>query len=201
MNVPARAAGSPPGVRRTRWTRSSIPSWYSCGTSTRTTTAALRPRARRPLAADRPVHRRHRPHDGAPPLFALLRQGDERHGAGRLSGAVRACFHQGLGAVGRIEDVDARQRRGPEALVATYGADAVRLYVLFMGPADQDMEWTPSGIEGIARFLRRLWRVVNEVATTTRHGAKARWRRAHATIAKVTDDIGRRLQFPRRSRR
>ena len=53
---------------------------------------------------------------------------------------------------------------GPDDLVDDYGADAVRTYILFMGPADQDMEWTDSGVEGVVRFLRRLWRVVHEVA-------------------------------------
>jgi leucyl-tRNA synthetase len=74
----------------------------------------------------------------------------------------------------------------------------VRLYILFMGPADQDMEWTDSGIEGIARFVRRLWRVVGEVAERTPAGAPGDSplvRRASATIAKVTDDIERRFQF------
>ncbi len=86
---------------------------------------------------------------------------------------------------------------GPSGLVDAYGADTVRLYILFMGPADQDMEWTPSGIEGIARFLRRLWWVVNEVAEADpRPGEEAELtRKAHETIAKVTDDIGRRFQF------
>ncbi len=67
-----------------------------------------------------------------------------------------------------------------------------------MGPADQDMEWTEEGVEGISRFLRRLWRIVNEVAET-RHGRRARstdlTRAAHRTIARVTDDIDRRFQF------
>jgi len=49
-------------------------------------------------------------------------------------------------------------------IIARYGADTVRLTILFMGPADQDMEWTPDGAEGIGRFLRRLWRLVHEVA-------------------------------------
>src|SRR3712207_4856041 len=52
---------------------------------------------------------------------------------------------------------------GPHQLVETYGADPVRLYILLIGPADQDMEWTQSGIEGMVRFVRRLWRVVGEV--------------------------------------
>ena len=53
---------------------------------------------------------------------------------------------------------------GPDEVVDAYGADPVRLYILFMGPADQDMEWTDAGIEGMVRFVRRLWRVVHEVA-------------------------------------
>ena len=86
---------------------------------------------------------------------------------------------------------------GPDPLVVEYGADAVRTYILFMGPADQDMEWTDTGIEGVVRFLRRLWRVVIEVADQPSPTAvdTPLARKAHATIAKVTDDIGRRFQF------
>ena len=49
-------------------------------------------------------------------------------------------------------------------LVDRYGADALRLYILFMGPAAQDKEWQDTGVEGMWRFLTRLWRVVNEQA-------------------------------------
>ncbi|HEX2495686.1 MAG TPA: class I tRNA ligase family protein, partial [Gaiellaceae bacterium] len=87
----------------------------------------------------------------------------------------------------------------PDALVDEYGADAVRTYILFMGPADQDLEWTDTGIEGIVRFLRRLWRVVLEIAEgAPTDGAAADTplaRKAHTTVAKVTDDIERRFQF------
>jgi leucyl-tRNA synthetase len=78
-----------------------------------------------------------------------------------------------------------------------YGADAVRTFVLFMGPADQDMEWQDSGFEGVWRFLNRLWRVVHEQARKPRVDAPdtALARKAHATIAKVTDDIDRRFLF------
>jgi leucyl-tRNA synthetase len=87
---------------------------------------------------------------------------------------------------------------GPDAIVEMYGADAVRLYILFMGPADQDMEWDPNGAEGIVRFLRKLWRVAVEVAESApaegaREGELAR--KANETIARVTDDIGRRFVF------
>ncbi|MDX6401053.1 MAG: leucyl-tRNA synthetase [Gaiellaceae bacterium] len=87
----------------------------------------------------------------------------------------------------------------PDELVESYGADATRLSIMFIGPADQDMEWTPSGVEGMQRFLRRLWRVVGEVADSSptegspENGALRR--RGHRTIARATDDLGRRQQF------
>jgi leucyl-tRNA synthetase len=87
---------------------------------------------------------------------------------------------------------------GPDTVVERYGADAIRLCILFLGPADQDMEWTEESAEAMARFVRRLWRVVNEVAAQAPHGAPAGGplaRKAHATIAKATDDIGRRFAF------
>ena len=87
---------------------------------------------------------------------------------------------------------------GPDAFVAEYGADPVRLYILFIGPAEQDMEFTDSGLEGMLRFVRRLWRIVNEVAETAPEagdGTSPLGRKAHATIARVTDDIGRRESF------
>ena len=87
---------------------------------------------------------------------------------------------------------------GPDGFVERYGADACRLNILFLGPADQDMEWTETSVEGMARFVRRLWRVVQEVAEQAPEGAPengALARKAHATIAKVTDDVGRRFAF------
>jgi leucyl-tRNA synthetase len=85
----------------------------------------------------------------------------------------------------------------PDPLIERHGADAVRLYILFMGPADDDIEWKDAGIEGMSRFLGRLWRLGLEVAAaggeSVAEGPLVR--RAHATIAKVTDDIERRFQF------
>jgi leucyl-tRNA synthetase len=106
-------------------------------------------------------------------------------------------FHQGWVQMGGTKMSKTRGNvTGPEELVEEYGADAVRLYILFMGPADQDMEWTPTGIEGITRFVRRLWRVVDEVAEGASDGdAGPLTLKAHATIARATDDIGRRFQF------
>jgi leucyl-tRNA synthetase len=86
---------------------------------------------------------------------------------------------------------------GPDELLDEYGADAIRLYILFMGPADQDMAWTDEGVEGIVRFIRRLYRLVSEVAERSQPGEPVGElaRKAHETIAKVSDDIGRRQSF------
>jgi leucyl-tRNA synthetase len=107
-------------------------------------------------------------------------------------------FHQGWVRSGGSKMSKSRGNvTAPDQLAATLGADAVRLYILFMGPADQDMEWTEEGVEGIARFLRRLWRVVNEVADSRSRGEPSGplARKAHETIARVSDDIGRRFVF------
>ena len=87
---------------------------------------------------------------------------------------------------------------GPDDYVEEFGADAVRLYILFIGPADQDMEWTEDGVEAMARFVRRLWRIVHDVAENAPApggGDGSLARKTHATIAKVTDDVGRRYAF------
>jgi leucyl-tRNA synthetase len=86
----------------------------------------------------------------------------------------------------------------PDQYVDRFGAEAVRLYVLFMGPAEADKEWQDAGIEGMFRFLGRLWRLGIEVAGAEPNGVPASGplvQRAHETIAKVTDDIERRFQF------
>jgi len=85
----------------------------------------------------------------------------------------------------------------PDEAVARYGADTLRLYVLYMGPADQDKEWQDEGVEGMQRFLGRLWRVVHEAADRPSQpdADTPLGRKAHATIAKVTDDLQRRFVF------
>jgi leucyl-tRNA synthetase len=85
----------------------------------------------------------------------------------------------------------------PDELLDRFGADPLRLYILFMGPADQDKEWQDTGVEGMWRFLGRLWRVVHEELKREPQepGATALARKAHETIHKVTDDIERRFVF------
>ncbi|HEU5489705.1 MAG TPA: leucine--tRNA ligase [Gaiellaceae bacterium] len=87
---------------------------------------------------------------------------------------------------------------GPDDFIERYGADACRLNILFLGPANEDMEWTESSVEAMSRFVRRLWRVVSEVverAPASEPGGGALARKAHWAIAKVSDDIGRRFAF------
>ncbi len=83
----------------------------------------------------------------------------------------------------------------PDEYVERYGADACRIYLLFIGPVEQDAEWQDAGFEGIVRFLHRLWRVTMEHAADPEGdpGDTPLARKAHATIDKVTDDIGRRF--------
>jgi leucyl-tRNA synthetase len=106
-------------------------------------------------------------------------------------------FHQGWVTMGGTKMSKSKGNvSGPDELVTEYGADAVRLYILFMGPADQDMEWHQEGIEGMVRFVRRLWRVVNEVVERApADGDGPIVRKAHQTIERVSDDLDRRMQF------
>jgi leucyl-tRNA synthetase len=86
----------------------------------------------------------------------------------------------------------------PNELIDRFGADAVRVYILFQGPADQNIEWSPEGIPATVRFIARLWRVVHEAAgqPESPEGVDTPLaRKAHETIARVTDDIERRFVF------
>src|SRR5215216_2816667 len=83
----------------------------------------------------------------------------------------------------------------PDEYVERYGADACRIYLMFIGPVEQDAEWQDEGFEGMVRFLNRLWRVVMEQMDKPAGPAPDTplARKAHRTIAKATDDIGRRF--------
>ncbi len=95
----------------------------------------------------------------------------------------------------------------PDEIVERYGADTLRLYALFMGPAADDIEWSDQGVEGQRRFLDRLWRLAgtaDPALPMTRPAphdfegspvALELARKAEATVAKVTGDIGERFSF------
>jgi leucyl-tRNA synthetase len=96
----------------------------------------------------------------------------------------------------------------PQALIERYGADTARLFIMFAAPPEQSLEWSESGVEGAYRFLRRLWRAVAAHVVDQGQGAASAFEvraltteqkslraKVHETIAKASDDIGRRYTF------
>ena len=79
----------------------------------------------------------------------------------------------------------------PDDVIAEHGADALRLYQMFMGPLEQTKPWQTSGIEGVHRFLDRVWNVLHRADSATDAAAydEATQRLVHKTIQKVTGDI------------
>ncbi|MGF6147222.1 Leucine--tRNA ligase [Kingella potus] len=111
--------------------------------------------------------------------------------------------------IGGVEKMSKSKNNGvdPQQIIDAYGADTARLFMMFASPPEQSLEWSDSGVEGAHRFLRRLWRTVYEFqsggtakAFSDGHDSlgkelKDLRHKLHATIAKVSDDYGRRLQF------
>jgi leucyl-tRNA synthetase len=127
--------------------------------------------------------------------------GGKRYSTQLPDGEVVNVQYDGLGKMAKSSNngVD------PQKLVERFGADTVRLFVMFTAPPEQTLEWSDEGVLGASRFLRRLWSAVHEhvaagpaapldVAALD-SGQKALRRSAHQTLAKVTDDIGRRRTF------
>ena len=117
----------------------------------------------------------------------------------------KRLFNQGqvLGADGERMSKSRGNVEDPDALVAQYGADTVRLFLMFMGPWDQGGPWSPSGIGGVARFLNRAWTIALDPQGTEPSDAnagrlpagedaaaaeKAIRGTAHRTLAAVTVD-------------
>ncbi len=95
----------------------------------------------------------------------------------------------------------------PEEIIAKYGADTARLFILFAAPVDRDLDWSDQGVEGAFRFLNRVWRIIGkfedkiknssdeyDVAALTKDEKELR-RILHTTIKKVTEDISDRFMF------
>ena len=96
----------------------------------------------------------------------------------------------------------------PDDMIAKYGADALRLYVMFVAPPEKEVEWTDSGLEGAFRFLMRVWRLVQQWRDTVAsapavagvEGAltdaeRALRRKAHDTVRRVTQDLDPRVHL------
>jgi len=109
--------------------------------------------------------------------------------------------------IGGIEKMSKSKNNGvdPKEMVDKYGADTVRLFSMFAAPPDHSLEWREAGVEGMSRFLRRLWRDLRAHVQSPDHPPvdplvlnavqKAMRRQVHEAIAKVGDDYGRRLSF------
>ena len=95
----------------------------------------------------------------------------------------------------------------PEEIVKKYGVDAERLFILFIAPPEADADWTDRGIEGMSRYVNRVWRIFNKYMDVAKKGRdsydtskideldKSLRRKLHETIKKVTIDIEKRFHF------
>lgn len=129
----------------------------------------------------------------------------ERDEKGRIIKATdpegRELVHSGMTKMSKSKNngID------PQEMVEKYGADTVRLFMMFASPAEMTLEWQESGVEGAKRFLGRVWNLVYQYQqnpaktsldiTALSATQKALRREVHKTIAKVSDDIGRRQTF------
>ncbi|WP_066097256.1 leucine--tRNA ligase [Xanthomonas massiliensis] len=130
----------------------------------------------------------------------------QRDDKGRVVGAVLKADGAPV-EIGGTEKMSKSKNNGvdPQAMVAKYGADTVRLFSMFAAPPEQSLEWNEAGVDGMARFLRRLWAQVDRHAAEGPAPAldvaalddahKAMRRKTHETIARVGDDYGRRRSF------
>ena len=146
-------------------------------------------------------------------------------GGGRHVAALRAVLRADGQPVesGGIVTMSKSKNNGvdPQALVDEFGADTARLFTMFAAPPEQTLEWSDEGVQGAYRFIKRLWKAVHEHVASARGSgegalrgdamsaaAAGPWdkaaltdaqrairRQAHQTLAKVTDDIGRRRTF------
>lgn len=112
----------------------------------------------------------------------------------------KKLFHQGiiLGEDGEKMSKSRGNVVNPETIIESYGADALRLYLMFLGPLEAMKPWNTQGIEGIARFLRKAWRLVvtedgalQPKITADKFIDSDLERTLHATIKKVTEDYER----------
>ena len=124
-----------------------------------------------------------------------------------VSGETRTARHTESGrpvTIGSIEKMSKSKKNvvDPDEIVATYGADTARWFMLSDSPPERDVQWTEAGIEGAGRFVQRVWKLVQEsigvlerfagpgASTVAEEGELLEFRRlTHRTVARVADDI------------
>ncbi|MFN3284482.1 MAG: class I tRNA ligase family protein, partial [Pseudothermotoga sp.] len=84
----------------------------------------------------------------------------------------------------------------PDDMIEKYGADTLRMYILFMGPPERDAEWNDSGIEGVHRFIRKAWTVIDQILSSPKKGEyivtekeRGLRRKLHFSLKKITQDM------------
>ncbi len=129
-----------------------------------------------------------------------------RDDKGRITGATSKIDGQPV-SIGGTEKMSKSKNNGvdPQSMIGKYGADTVRLFSMFAAPPEQSLEWNEAGVEGMSRFLRRLWNQVQKHVQGGEAGAfdvaaatpaqKTLRRQLHEAIQKVGDDYGRRHSF------
>jgi len=131
----------------------------------------------------------------------------QREERGRITGAMLIADGQPV-CIGGSEKMSKSKNNGvdPQAMVDKFGADTVRLFSMFAAPPEQSLEWNEAGVEGMARFLRRLWTQAHKHAadggqisavdlSALSADQKALRRKIHETIDKVGNDYGKRHSF------
>jgi leucyl-tRNA synthetase len=146
--------------------------------------------------------------NGAMTWYSPLDVDIQRDSQGRIAQAILRSDGQPV-QHGGMTKMSKSKNNGidPQVMIDKYGADTVRLFMMFAAPPEATLEWSDSGVEGAQRFLRRLYRLVYDFSQHPQFSeqsqdwsqlssAQADIRRAvHRTIAKVSDDFGRRQQF------
>ncbi|MGM7447563.1 leucine--tRNA ligase [Idiomarina sp. ST20R2A10] len=128
----------------------------------------------------------------------------ERDDKGAIAGAKHKQDGQPVN-IGGMSKMSKSKNNGidPQTMVERYGADTVRLFMMFAAPPEMTLEWSDSGVEGAQRFLRRLWKLTYDLnnaggacsGQSLNANQKQLRRELHKTIAKVSDDMGRRQHF------
>lgn len=130
----------------------------------------------------------------------------QRDDKGRIISAVLNSDDQPVQSAG-MSKMSKSKNNGidPQKVIDLYGADTVRLFMMFTAPPEQTLEWSDSAVEGAHRFIKRIYTLVNDFAASGSIGKldiaqlnneqKTLRRELHKTIAKVSDDIGRRYTF------
>ena len=132
----------------------------------------------------------------------------ERDEKGHVSSAISKTDGEAVISAG-MSKMSKSKNNGidPQEVISKYGADTVRLFIMFTSPPEQTLEWSDAGVEGAHRFVKRVYKIVHdfieakgdeELSTeglTLNSDQKKLRRELHKAITKVTDDIGRRNTF------